>query len=155
MTQTTAVGATTTTQPTTGTAASSGSQLGKDDFLKLLVAQLQNQDPTNPTDSSTWMAQLAQYSSLEQTTNVAQSVAQLVTASSLTQGVDLLGKELTYTRADGTTGTGVADGLTIQNGQPTLDVGGESVTLDAVTSVAPVAPPATSSTSSTQTTTTA
>ena len=148
----------TTIDPTSSTGGVAASQvgeqtsLGKDDFLKLLVAQLQNQDPTNPTDSSTWMAQLAQYSSLEQTTNVAQSVAQLVTASSLTQGVDLLGKELTYARADGTTGTGVADGLTIQNGQPTLDVGGESVTLDAVTSVAPVAPAATSST---QTTTTA
>ena len=62
------------------------------------------------------MAQLAQYSSLEQMTNVAGSVGQLVTASSLTQSVDLLGHELTFTRADGSTGTGVADGLTIQSG---------------------------------------
>ena len=35
--------------------------LGKDDFLKLLVTQLQHQDPSNPTDSSQWMSQLAQF----------------------------------------------------------------------------------------------
>ena len=153
MTQTTAVSSTTQTAQTSSTPpVNPGSQLGKDDFLKLLVAQLQNQDPTNPTDSSTWMAQLAQYSSLEQMTNVAGSVGQLVTSSSLTQGVALLGKDLTFTRADGSTGTGVADSLSIQNGQPTLDVGGESVTLDSVTDVAPAPAPATSSP---QTTTTA
>jgi flagellar basal-body rod modification protein FlgD len=44
--------------------------LGKDDFLKLLVTQLQNQDPLNPTDSSQFVAQLAQFSSLEQLSNV-------------------------------------------------------------------------------------
>jgi flagellar basal-body rod modification protein FlgD len=53
--------------------ASSSTQtqtLGKDDFLKLLVTQLQNQDPLNPADSTQFVAQLAQFSSLEQLTNV-------------------------------------------------------------------------------------
>jgi len=137
VTQTDAVTGTTTTQQTTGTTpANPSSQLGKDDFLKLLVAQLSNQDPTNPTDSSTWMAQLAQYSALEQETNTAQSVGQLVTSSSLTQGVDLIGKQLTWTRADGTTGIGVCDGLTLQDGSPMLDVAGEGLTPDQITSVA-------------------
>ena len=137
------------TEPTTGAAASPlavppttsvtnnspSAVLGKDDFLKLLVTQLQNQDPTNPTDSSTWMAQLAQYSSLEQMTNVAQSVGQLVTSSSLTQGVELIGKQLTWTRGDGSTGIGVCDGMTLQDGSPVLDVGGEGITPDQITSV--------------------
>ena len=144
MTQTPAVSAATQTSQTSGTAAvNPSSQLGKDDFLKLLVAQLQNQDPTNPTDSSTWMAQLAQYSSLEQETNVAGSVGKLVASSSVTQGVELIGKRLTWTRNDGTTGVGVVDGMTLQGGQPVLDVNGEGVTIDAITSVA--AAPASSS----------
>lgn len=153
MTQTSPVSGTSGTQATTSVVNQS-SQLGKDDFLKLLVAQLQNQDPTNPTDSSQWMAQLAQYSALEQTTNVAESVAQLVTQTSLTQGVDMLGHEITFTRADGSTGTGVADSLTVANGQPTLDVGGESVTLGAVTAVAPPPAPTPTTSTSTQTSTT-
>ncbi len=137
MTQTAAVGTTAQTPPPSATTpANPSSQLGKDDFLKLLVAQLKNQDPTNPTDSSTWMAQLAQYSSLEQETNVAQSVGQLVTSSSVSQSVNLIGRQLTWTRADGTTGIGVADGMTLQSGSPVLDVNGESVTLDTITSVA-------------------
>lgn len=49
---------------------SSSSALGKDDFLKLLVTQLQNQDPLNPTDNTQFVSQLAQFSSLEGITNL-------------------------------------------------------------------------------------
>ena len=69
------------TVSTLGTATTSGSStssstsgatpsLGKDDFLKILVTQLQNQDPLNPTDSTQFVSQLAQFSALEQMTNV-------------------------------------------------------------------------------------
>ena len=85
------------------------SVLGKDDFLKLLVAQLKYQDPTNPTDSSQWMSQLAQFSALEQTTNMSQTLTGIAATSSVTQGLDLIGKYLTYTRDDGSNGSGVAD----------------------------------------------
>ncbi|MEO6877231.1 MAG: flagellar hook capping FlgD N-terminal domain-containing protein [Gemmatimonadaceae bacterium] len=47
-------------------AAAPGGSMGKDQFMKLLIAQLQNQDPTNPMDGSQMAAQLAQFSSLEQ-----------------------------------------------------------------------------------------
>lgn len=51
--------------------------LGKDTFLQLLVTQLQNQDPLNPQDNSSYIAELAQFSSLEQMTNVVKNLEDL------------------------------------------------------------------------------
>lgn len=72
--------------------------LGKDDFLTLLITQLQNQDPLNPTDSVEYTAQLAQFSSLEQLNNVNQNLEylQLYQASiNNIQAVSFIGKEIT------------------------------------------------------------
>ena len=54
-------------------------ELGKDAFLQLLVAQLKNQDPLDPQDNSSYIAELAQFSSLEQMTNVAKNIEALNT----------------------------------------------------------------------------
>jgi flagellar basal-body rod modification protein FlgD len=56
---------------------SANSQIGKDAFLKLLVTQLQHQDPTKPVDDTAFIAQLAQFSSLEQLTQIAESTTAL------------------------------------------------------------------------------
>lgn len=79
-------------------AASQSSVLGKEDFLNLLITQLQNQDPLNPTDSTEFTAQLAQFSSLEQLSNVNDNLEQLQNyqaAANNSQAVSLLGKEVT------------------------------------------------------------
>lgn len=55
--------------------AASGAEMGRDDFLQLLVAQLQNQDPTSPQEGHEFAAQLAQFSSVEQLTNIGQTLA--------------------------------------------------------------------------------
>jgi len=63
---------TTTTAATTASSTKKADQvLGKDDFLKLMVAQMKNQDPMNPSDDKDNIAQMAQFSSLEQITNLA------------------------------------------------------------------------------------
>ncbi len=62
------------------TPASAQAPLGKEDFLKLLVAQLSAQDPLNPMDSREFTAQLAQFSALEQMTNVNSSLEDLLKA---------------------------------------------------------------------------
>ena len=71
--------------------------LGKDDFLTLLITQLQNQDPLNPADSTEYTAQLAQFSSLEQLNNVNKNLEymQLYQASiNNAQAVSFIGKEI-------------------------------------------------------------
>ncbi len=65
--------------------------LGKDDFLKLLVAQLKNQDPLNPSDATEFTAQLAQFSSLEQLTNLNDSMQQLGSLSGDMERMSALG----------------------------------------------------------------
>lgn len=79
-------------------AASQAPVLGKDDFLHLLITQLQNQDPLNPADATEFTAQLAQFSSLEQLNNVNDNLEQLQNfqaSSNNSQAVSLLGKEIT------------------------------------------------------------
>jgi flagellar basal-body rod modification protein FlgD len=100
--------------------------LGKDDFLKLMVAQMKNQDPMNPSDDKDNIAQMAQFSSLEQITNLATAVQDLSNRMSLTQNVGLLGHDVTYTKADGSSTSGAVDGLQIKaDGSATLSVGGQ------------------------------
>jgi flagellar basal-body rod modification protein FlgD len=70
------------------------SELGKDAFLQLLVTQLENQDPLEPMEDTEFISQLAQFSNLEQMTNIAQGVDTLVESSSqdMLSGVNYIGK---------------------------------------------------------------
>ena len=86
------------TTGSTELAAAQQPVLGKDDFLNLLITQLQNQDPLNPTDSTEFTAQLAQFSSLEQLSNVNDNLEQLQdfqASINNSQAVTLIGKEIT------------------------------------------------------------
>lgn len=119
------------------TSGASGSQsivtndsLGKDDFLKLLVAQMQNQDPLNPTDNKESIAQLAQFSSLEQMNNIATSLDTLKTSlttsfqqSSLTQGAAMIGKWVSGVDTDGKTAmAGTVEAVKWLDGDPKLQI---------------------------------
>ena len=107
------------------------SELGKDDFLKLMIGQLQNQDPMAPTDNSQQMAQLAQYSSLEQMTNVAKTLE-------IDQAYSMIGREVTYTdKATGAVTTGKVEKVVLGSGKATLTIDGHAgIEPHAVTEVA-------------------
>jgi flagellar basal-body rod modification protein FlgD len=111
--------------------------LGKDDFLKLLVAQLQHQDPMQPTDNAEYMGQLAQFSTLEQITNVGTEMQRLRTSSQVDQAVALIGKEVGYRLEDDTTATGVVDAVSIDDGEIHLKVGTTQISPSDVISVRP------------------
>ncbi len=83
--------------------ATGNSSLGKEDFLILLVAQLQNQDPLNPSDPTEFTAQLAQYSSLEQLMSVNQNIENMAAAAQGQQqlsALGLIGREVIVDRGD-------------------------------------------------------
>lgn len=78
----------------------SGSSLGKEDFLKLLVTQLQNQDPMNPSDPTEFTAQLATFSSLEQLFTVNANLGKMASSSGDIErlsALSLIGKEVVST----------------------------------------------------------
>ena len=96
---------------------------------------MQDQDPTNPTDSSQFMSQLAQDSSLEQETNISQSIDGLASTTAVSQAVDLIGRNVTFTRADGSSGSGLAQSVAISGSGVVIDVGTENVSLSQITAV--------------------
>src|SRR3954454_15106165 len=101
-----------------------GSNLGKDDFLKLFVAQLQHQDPMNPMQDADMMGQMASFSTLEQVSNMAvenQRIAQNLTASN---AVGLIGRTVTWVDENGESHTGAVEKVATKDGNPSLTVAG-------------------------------
>lgn len=74
--------------------------LGKDDFIKILITQLTHQDPTAPMEDKEFIAQMAQFSSLEQMTNMAQDFNRLANLLSGSEATGALGKSVEVTEGD-------------------------------------------------------
>src|SRR5512146_3329236 len=108
---TTAISSTTASAAQPAASATPRNTLGKDDFLKLLTAQLSNQDPLQPVDNQAFIAQLAQFSSLEQLQGVSSRLDSLLLAtasSNQLEAASLVGKTVSYH----------ADGVDVVQGQP-------------------------------------
>lgn len=116
--------------------ASQANSMDKDTFLQLLVAQLRYQDPMNPTDSTQFLAQSAQFTALEKMEAVAEQTAQAVAAQMAFGASSLVGRSVTYTAADGGSVTGSVDAVRFTADGPMLDVEGTDVALGNVQTVA-------------------
>lgn len=115
------------------TAKTTGSNLGKDAFLTLMITQLQYQDPLNPSSDKDFLAQMAQFSGLEQMQNLNQS-------SSMSQAYSLIGKVVQATVTDETTleskaVEGFVDSVSLKNGKTYVQVNGNDIELEKVTNV--------------------
>src|ERR687890_2107434 len=115
-----------------------GAAMGKDQFLKLFVAQLQHQDPMNPMQDQDFMGQMASFSTLEQVTNLASANAAMATNLSLSQSVGLIGRTVSWTDAADVVHTGVVEKVNQSaDGKPVLTVSGtEGVDPSTITQIA-------------------
>lgn len=127
------------------TANTEKSDLGKDDFMELLVAQMQNQDPMDPQSNDQFIAQLANFSSLEQMQNMNDNLLTMAVLqdnnalmSQLTTGSSLIGKDVSWVDPEtGAAEHGTVNSLKVQGGLSYLDVGGKQVPLQIVDAIAP------------------
>lgn len=122
----------TTTDPS---GALSMDQLGGDTFLKLMVAQLRNQDPMNPTDSTQFLAQTAQFTTVEKLTTMADQTTAALTLQRDLGAAGMVGRTVSYTAADGSQAQGAVDSVRFTDTGPVLEVGSVEVPLDSVLGV--------------------
>ncbi|HUA96639.1 MAG TPA: flagellar hook capping FlgD N-terminal domain-containing protein [Acidimicrobiales bacterium] len=124
------VGDTSGAQTASGSSTSGLNQLDNSQtFLQLLVAQLQNQDPDNPTDPTSFMTEIAQLTAVQSQTSLS-SEEQVVAADSM------IGRQVTGTATDGSTVSGVVSSVLLSNsGAPTLQVGNEDLALTSISEV--------------------
>jgi flagellar basal-body rod modification protein FlgD len=125
----------TTSPPVTGmtdgaTGQTDPQTIGKDMFLKLLVAQLKYQNPMEPVDSSQFMAQTAQFTMVEKLQAMAAQTDALVAGEASQRAAGLLGRQVTYVDADGAAQTGVVTGTRFGSDGPVLLLGTTELSLN-------------------------
>ncbi len=126
---------------TSTTSAGSSQTLNQADFLKLLVTQMSSQDPLNPEKDTDFAAQLAQFSSLQETQNMQSDLQNI-------QAAGLIGATVTVTPSTGSGSvTGTVSSVAISSGTPEIMVNGQAYDLSQITAVTA----ASSSTASTST----
>jgi flagellar basal-body rod modification protein FlgD len=96
--------------------------VSQEDFLKILVTQLSFQDPLKPIDNQAFVAQIAQFTALEQTRQVNDGINTLLTIQSTSQSIELIGKTVEVTTQSGAKAVGKVSTLTFVQGQPRLVV---------------------------------
>ncbi len=111
--------------------------IGKNDFLKLLVAQLRNQDPMKPMEDQEFIAQMAQLNTVEQLTAMNTKLSEFLESETLSQASALLGKMIVAEPSGANPITGVVQEVRIEQGRPVLNVAGQEVPLADVTKIAP------------------
>ncbi|PYZ98023.1 flagellar hook assembly protein FlgD [Alteribacter lacisalsi] len=111
--------------------------LDKDAFLKILITQLQNQDPLNPMEDKEFIAQMAQFTSLEQLTNINRAVEELGAGKSqtLSDYSHMIGRQVQYDD-EHSPGSGIVTAVSLKDGRSTLIVDGvQRISPDQVTRI--------------------
>ncbi len=123
------------TSPVTESLKNSGDDLGKDAFLKILITQLSNQDPMDPLKDKDFIAQMAQFSTLEQMTNMNKSIEEMVSMNKAT-AVGYIGRIIEYTDEEGLPAFSQVGYVRFEEGKIILNTPDGDVPLEKVISVA-------------------
>jgi flagellar basal-body rod modification protein FlgD len=134
------IGATEAITPTTtsnglSTKVTSASSKDKDMFLQLLVAQMKYQDPTSPADSTQFLTQSAQFTNLEKMENLSNQMGLMLSSQMAFGASSLVGRSVSYTLPDGTSGAGTVSGVDFGADGPVLSVGDVDVPISNILSV--------------------
>jgi flagellar basal-body rod modification protein FlgD len=113
---------------------SSKELLGQEDFIRLLVSQMTSQDPLNPMSNQDMLAQMVQFSTLQQNTGLQAELARMQTTQSLTQANAMLGRQVTLLTESGVV-EGIVSGVSIEDGGAKVVVNETAYNLDQVMSI--------------------
>jgi flagellar basal-body rod modification protein FlgD len=119
-----------------GEKAADPADLGKDDFMKLMMAQLRHQDPMNPMDDQAFIAQVAQFNTLDQMTQLNETITAMHGAQQLAEASGMIGKVITALGPDGEDVTGTVTAVGVEKGVSKLHVGNTKIEISKVKSVA-------------------
>jgi flagellar basal-body rod modification protein FlgD len=123
-----------TTTPNT-TSTNSFQSLTAQDFLNMMVAELQNQDPTNPTDSSQILQEVSQIDAIQSNTQLTTTLQGVQLGQSIATASALIGMSVVGTDANGNAVSGTVSSASINSGAAQLQIGSSSIPLSNVTQV--------------------
>ena len=111
--------------------------MGQDDFLKLLVTQFTNQDPMSPMKDTEYIAQMAQFTTLEQTKSMSSEISKLRTDNQLLQANALLGRTVELQADKDNRTLGVVSAVEVNAGTPQIVVNGQPYDLGTLLTIRP------------------
>jgi flagellar basal-body rod modification protein FlgD len=113
-----------------------GNDLGQDDFMKLMLAQLQHQDPLKPMDDQAFIAQTAQFNALDEMTKLNKTLSAVLDSQQLAEASGMIGKVVSATDKDGKALKGTVTAASVAGGVAMVHIGATRIELDKVTAVA-------------------
>ena len=111
--------------------------LGQDDFLKLLVTKMSSQDPMNPQGDSEFIAQMAQFSSLEQAKSMTADMAMLKAQQEVLTANGLIGRNVTVSEGQKQLAQGMVTSVAMNDGSPEVVIDGKNYSLESVSLISP------------------
>lgn len=114
----------------------SKNSLSEADFMKLLITQLRNQDPTKPLEDKEFITQMTQLTSLKQLNEMITTMQTFSKELAFTRTLGLVNKWVVYEKSDGVMAQGLVESIRVKNGQTFLNVNNEEVALEQVSEIA-------------------